>query len=179
MNNSMSAVPTAAMLLLLIVIPATSLAQATTVPPSQNAVLLDRGLALLSNDKLDSAQMVFEQLTSDKVRDSEPQLFIRAQLNIGRIYGDKGDNVTALQHYQEALQGAEKLNDKHLIAPILKNIGVLYISWKKFDKALEYYDNAETIARELDDQELIADCQNNKGIVYEQLEQYDKAIQVY
>lgn len=179
MNNSMPVIHAAWMLILLIVISCLCVAQAAAVPPSEGALLFEKGLTLLNKDKSDSAMILFTPLTTNEVRDREPELFIRAQLNIGRIYGDKGDNVTALQHYQEALQEAESLNDKRLIAPILKNIGVLYISWKKFDKALEYYDKAEAIARALNNQELIADCQNNKGTVYEQLEEYDRAIEVY
>lgn len=158
------------LIVLLSLLPAIGIAQSD---------VLEKGLELLGRDQADSAQALFTQLTTNEVRDREPELFIKAQLNIGRIYGDKGDNVTALKHYQLALQQAESLNDKKLIAPILKNIGVLYISWKKFDQALEYYDKAEVIARELNNQELIADCQNNKGTVYEQKEEYDKALELY
>lgn len=179
MNHSKSIVRKVWILILLIVISRISIAQIATVPPGKDALLFEKGLTLLNKEEPDSAKILFAQLATDEVRDRNPQLFIRAQVNIGRIYGDKGDNVAALQHYQEALQEAENLNDKRLIAPILKNIGVLYISWKKFDKALEYYDKTEVIARELNDQELIADCQNNKGTVYEQTEEYDKAIGVY
>ena len=146
---------------------------------SKDDVLLDRGLQLLTQGKTDSAEAVFVRLTRQDVSENEPALYIRAQLNIGRIYGDKGDNVVALQHYHEALQKAESLNDKKLVAPILKNIGVLYISWKKFDKALEYYDKAENMAKEINNEELMADCQNNKGTVYEQREQYDQALKAY
>lgn len=146
---------------------------------SPNELQLARGVRLLSEDKTDSAQVIFTALTSEALGEKEPAVFVRAHLNIGRIYGDRGENVIALQHYQKALQKAESLQDKNLIAPVLKNIGVLYISWKRFDDALAYYERAEGIAREVNNEELIADCQNNKGTVYEQRKEYDKAIAAY
>ncbi|WP_353954753.1 sensor histidine kinase [uncultured Chryseobacterium sp.] len=104
---------------------------------------------------------------------------MRTELNLGRLYGDKGENVNALQHYQKALKTAETTNDKESLAHVLKNIGVLYVSWKKLDEAFAYYEKSEHLAREIGDKELIADCQNNKGIVYEQKKEYAKALFSY
>jgi signal transduction histidine kinase len=146
---------------------------------SQEEKKLDNAVKLLNDYKLDSAEIEFRNLIKPEIQKNQPKVYIRAQLNIGRIYGDKGDNVKALEHYQKALKTAESTNDKESIAHVLKNIGVLYVSWKKLDEAFNYYDKSEKLATEIGNKELIADCQNNKGIVYEQKEEYPKALSAY
>lgn len=140
---------------------------------------LDNAIKLLNDYKLDSAEIEFKNLIKPDIQKSQPKVYIRAELNIGRIYGDKGDNVKALQHYQKALKIAESTNDRESIPHVLKNIGVLYVSWKKLDEAFSYYDKAEKLAAENGNKELIADCQNNKGIVYEQQAKYSEALIAY
>lgn len=85
----------------------------------------------------------------------------------------------ALRYYQKALTIAESDSTKKNIASLLKNIGVLYVTWKDFAKALDYYKKAEAIAFEIKDSSLIADCNNNKGVVYEQQQKYDEALSAY
>lgn len=140
---------------------------------------LENAIKLLNDYKLDSAEVEFKTLIKPEIQKSQPKVFIRANLNVGRIYGDKGDNVTALKYYQTALKTAESTNDKESLPHVLKNIGVLYVSWKKFDEAFKYYDKAEQLAAEINNEELIADCQNNKGIIYEQQTNYPKALALY
>lgn len=151
--------------------------------PSQNLSpeekKLEKARQFLNNYKLDSAEINLKDLIKPEIQKSQPKIYIRAELNLGRIYGDKGDNVKALEHYQKALKTAEFINDKELIAHVQKNIGVLYVSWKKFDEAFNYYEKAEKLATEIGNKELIADCQNNKGIVYEQQRNYPKALSAY
>ncbi|MDA3613613.1 tetratricopeptide repeat-containing sensor histidine kinase [Polluticaenibacter yanchengensis] len=140
---------------------------------------LEQALQLLNNYKTEEAALLFKQLTIADVQKKQPDVYIKAALNLGRIYGDRGENVLAMQHYQDALNTAETANKKKAVPHILKNMGVLYVSWKKFDKATEYYDKAIVIAKENEDDELIADCENNKGIVSEQLNKYDEALELY
>lgn len=151
--------------------------KAQTLSPAEKK--LDYAKQLLNDYKLDSAEIEFRNLTKPEIQKNQPKVYIRAELNIGRIYGDKGDNVKAFEHYQKALKTAEAINDKESIPHVLKNIGVLYVSWKKFDEAFSYYDKAEKLATENGNKELIADCQNNKGIIYEQKEEYPKALSAY
>lgn len=146
---------------------------------SQEQKKLEHAKQLLNDYKLDSAEIEFRSLIKPEIQKNQPGVYIGAELNIGRIYGDKGDNVKALEHYQKALKTAETINDKESIPHVLKNIGVLYVSWKKFDEAFSYYDKAEKLAKENGNKELIADCQNNKGIIYEQKEEYAAALSSY
>lgn len=140
---------------------------------------LDHARKLLENYQLDSAEVQLKELARPELEKHQPKVYIRTELNLGRLYGDKGENVKALQHYQKALKTAETTNDKGSLAHVLKNIGVLYVSWKKLDEAFDYYQRSEQLARAIGDKELIADCQNNKGIVYEQKMEYAKALVSY
>nr|WP_288375921.1 sensor histidine kinase [uncultured Chryseobacterium sp.] len=151
--------------------------------PAQNVSPEEKKLEyarkLLENYQLDSAEVQLKELAKPELAKHQPKIYIRTELNLGRLYGDKGENVNALQHYQKALKTAETTNDKESLAHVLKNIGVLYVSWKKLDEAFAYYEKSEHLAREIGDKELIADCQNNKGIVYEQKKEYAKALFSY
>jgi len=141
--------------------------------------LLETGIRQIEHAHADSAESTFLKVARMAKEEKNIPIYIRTQINIGRIYSDKGENIKALRYYHEALDNAEKIQDKLLIASIFKNIGVLYVGWKKFDKALEYYDKSESVSRQINNEELIADCQNNKGIVYEQQQDYPKALLQY
>ena len=60
----------------------------------------------------------------------------------GDVFGDKGDNPAALKLYQEAVFLAEKMGNREMQARIIKNIGVLYVSWQKLAEAKLHYDSA-------------------------------------
>lgn len=140
---------------------------------------LSQGIKNLKTGNHDLAEALLTETASEAFKKNDFQVFINAEMNIGKIYSDKGQNVKALHHYQIALNKAEQIKDDKHAAHLLKYIGALYISWKKFDEALGYYERAESIASRINDEELIADCQNNKGTVYEQQTKYDKAINAY
>lgn len=147
--------------------------------PDNLILKLGAGMAQLKSGNADTAEILFTETAAQALKRNDIGTFIKAKAKIGNICADKGENVKALSNYQEALNKAESINDKKAKAGILKNIGALYISWKKFDQALSYYEQSEKIATEINEQELIADCQNNKGTVYEQLLQYGKALTAY
>lgn len=147
--------------------------------PDNITLRLKLANAQLKGGNIDTAQLLFTEVVTLAEKPDNNADYIEAQINIGRINADKGENVKALGSYQQALSKADKVNNKDLSAHIYKHIGALYISWKKFDEALAYYEKAEALAREMKNEELVADCLNNKGTVYEQQLKYDKAIAVY
>jgi len=137
------------------------------------------GVAYQKTGSADSAEMCFNDVIRNASGKGDSEIFILANIQEGRLLADKGENVKALKTYQETLSKAESVNNQLQIAHIYKNIGALYISWKKFEEALSYYQKAEDIARKIGDEVLVADCQNNKGTVYEQTRNYDKALIAY
>lgn len=93
---------------------------------------------------------------------------------IGNVESDLGNNTQALKAYHLGLKAADG-RDFSLIAKINKNIGALYLSWKKFDDALKYANIAEDFAIKAKDKRTVADLANNKGAAYEQKLQYATA----
>lgn len=140
---------------------------------------LEQATRLLKEYKTDSAEVLLQGITNEETKLQVPQIYIKAELNLGKINSDRGNNVVALEHYQKAIKTAESIGDQAIMPYILKNIGILYVQWKKFDEAFKYYDKAEKLALETGNEELLADCQNNKGTIYEQREQYDQALAAY
>ena len=140
---------------------------------------LEQATRLLKEYKTDSAEVLLQGITNEETKLQVPQIYIKAELNLGKINSDRGNNVVALEHYQKAIKTAESIGDQVIMPYILKNIGILYVQWKKFDEAFKYYDKAEKLALETGNEELLADCQNNKGTIYEQREQYDQALAAY
>lgn len=140
---------------------------------------LEKATQYLREYRTDTAELILKKIANDHTKKLAPKIYIQAELNLGKIESDQGENVKALQHYQKAMETAELSDNKAMFPHIEKNIGILYVQWKQLDKALEYYDRAEKSAKEIGNEELWADCQNNKGIIYEQQGDHEKALKAY
>lgn len=127
----------------------------------------------------DSAIFYLTLCSQSAKRQKNDTLSIKALNLIGDALSDQGENPKALKVYQEALSIAERIGNRGIQARIIKNIGVLYVSWQKLTEAKIHYDSALVIANEIKDPLLIADCINNIGIVYEISKNYPKAIAMY
>lgn len=137
------------------------------------------GLRAYTGSHYDSAIFYLSLCKESAKRLKNDTLRIKALNLTGDALSDKGDNPAALKIYQEAFSLAEKTGDREMQARIIKNIGVLYVSWQKLQEARLHYDSALRIAREINNPLLQADCINNLGIVYEISEDYPKAISMY
>ena len=129
--------------------------------------------------KYDSAIFFLELALGTAQRLHNDTIQIKALNLIGDAYGDKGDNPKALPYYQAAVTLATEAGLENMRGRIIKNIGVLYVSWQKFDQAMAHYDSALNIAKKIRDELLEADCLNNKGIVHEYQKDYPQAIKLY
>lgn len=140
---------------------------------------LQLGLNAYSANAYDSVIYYAQLSLASAKRLKNDTLKIKALNLLGDAYSDKGENPTALKLYQEAVNLAEKAGMREMQARIIKNIGVLYVSWQKLPQALKHYDSAMQIAREIKNLSLEADCKNNMGVVYEISEDYIRAISFY
>jgi len=127
----------------------------------------------------DSALPLLHRAAATAAATGDKATLIKALLNTGNVYADKGDNPAALKYYQQAMHVAESMGDRKYIAHIRKNIGTLYLSWQRLDEALRYYQEALQEATALGDMNIMADCFNNMGTVYEQQYKYPEALAVY
>ncbi len=124
------------------------------------------------------AKLVFDTCLKLAFKDKRTDLLSYYYNEIGNLEADFGNNAAALKNYLNALKYNTQ-NYPTLNAKIYKNIGALYLSWKKFDVALNYYNTAYNLAVQANDGKIIADCLNNMGTVYEQQKEYTKAENAY
>ena len=131
---------------------------------------------LAANGKGKEAILVYNKTL--ELEKNKPDSTAAIYNEIGNVQSDLGENLNALQSYQQAL-GSLKDNNIALQAKINKNIGALYLSWKKLNLALQYYNAAEKLAVEAGDKRTVADLSNNKGTVYEQQNKFTLAFEAY
>ncbi|MFX1503356.1 MAG: tetratricopeptide repeat protein [Promethearchaeota archaeon] len=98
---------------------------------------------------------------------------------LGLITQIKGNYANALEHYENALQIDQSLNDVAGIGSDINNIGSIYLTTGKYDKALENYHQALEIAEKLDDKGSKVTCLNNLGRVHEVRHEFDLALENY
>ena len=99
--------------------------------------------------------------------------------NIGALYEEQKDLVTAMQYYAIAYNYAQQLQNKSLIADCLNNMGVVYEQEYKYKKAVVAYNRALIIYKSQGDEQRIAMTLNNLAIVYKYLMNYRQSIKYY
>jgi two-component system NarL family sensor kinase len=136
------------------------------------------GLEYSNSGKFDKSIFCFNEVIKLAIKVNNSDIKASAYNEIGNAYADLGNNLEALKNYQNCLKNINE-SDFSLNARVHKNIGALFLSWKKFDQALNYYNQAQIFADKAGDKITAADCLNNKGTVYEQQHKFDAANKVY
>ncbi|NJN73897.1 MAG: CHAT domain-containing protein [Limnothrix sp. RL_2_0] len=83
------------------------------------------------------------------------------------IYGDKGDQIQALEYHLQALPILQEIGDRLGEATTLSNIGLLFSQADDGDTALEYYEQSLQLTRETGNPMGEATTLNNIGLVFE------------
>ncbi|MEX2757800.1 MAG: tetratricopeptide repeat protein [Candidatus Sigynarchaeota archaeon] len=102
--------------------------------------------------------------------------FCIKKANLAYIVQRRGDNTRALALYQEAIDGADQLNDASLKASWYNNIGMLYEDQGDIDKATEQYAKAIEHRSKTGDLECKANAINNLGLALKKKGEYEKAL---
>ena len=120
---------------------------------------------------------------SDSFPFGEDRDRIQLRANTTRLLGvvswRRGDNPTALEHYNSALHLSEEIADKAGIANALGNIGLVHWNLSDYPKALEYLQTSLAIYEELSSADDIARNLGNIGGVYWNLSEYSQALEYY
>lgn len=97
--------------------------------------------------------------------------------NIGVIFAEQRDDVTAMDYYLKSLKGGEEANDTLRILTALMNIGETY-AFKKhtYNKALENYKRALSLSEASSDSESVQITAINLGELY--FKKFDESPQV-
>jgi two-component sensor histidine kinase len=100
------------------------------------------------------------------IGDADPKIKITILNNIGNLYADQNNYISALAYYQKAklLAAAEK--DEKAIAYALNNIGNVYFSQKNYDLALLNFDSSLQIKNKIGDKRGAANSLGNIARVH-------------
>lgn len=98
---------------------------------------------------------------------------------LGVLFYQKGEYVTAISWYKTALSIDKELGSRKDMAMRLNNIGQANSAMGNFSLALDYLREALEIDRESGDSARIAIRLNNIGIVYFKFEQFQKSLEFF
>ena len=121
-----------------------------------------------------------EVLTSFVPTEEDPNVVLlhaSASRLLGIVAWRRDNYPTALKFFNKALDLAEEINDKELIAKAINGIGTVNASISDYPKALDYFTKALNIYEELANKNGIANNLGNIGNVYENLSDYPKALE--
>ncbi|MBL7761476.1 MAG: tetratricopeptide repeat-containing sensor histidine kinase [Sediminibacterium sp.] len=128
------------------------------------------GIHARENRVLDSLLQVLKQHPAD---DSAKTVLYR---RIFREYLYQNETAKANQYLYAALNLAEKLPQKTLLANLCERIGITYHGKGDYLNALHYYDRVIDLGTRIGDQDLIAGIYLNKTDIYQNVSDYASAI---
>ena len=105
--------------------------------------------------------------------------YLEAVRNIGIVYYLKGNFVSALENFYDALKVAESINNKIGVARIYNNIALIYYGEGKYNEALENQMKSLAIKKEIDDKPGIATSLNNIANIYKNLGNYSESLKYH
>jgi len=133
------------------------------------AILFNNGLA--QNHSIDSLNQALQKQESDLNR-------YKTLTELAIAYSDS-NYEKSLNYWKSALNLANRLGKRELVANAYHQIGFSYMKMGEFRLSLENLENAGTIYKYLDSVRLLAGIQNDIGLIYRNWGKYDKALEFY
>jgi signal transduction histidine kinase/Tfp pilus assembly protein PilF len=121
---------------------------------------------------LKKAMLLYEELNDEVGR-------TKILINMGNVYEELDSLDKSLKLHVEALNIAEKINNKRLIAICYTNMASYYQTNKNYERALKYYNNALKINKELGRKSETAESYSHLGYFHYNMGQYTRAINYY
>jgi len=95
---------------------------------------------------------------------------------LGTIQGDKGSLDKAKEHFENALNSVQNLDDKNLTGKIEINLGIICTMQADYDEALSYLKRALLNFEKIRDLKRISEIRQNLGMVYTKKKNYSSAV---
>lgn len=147
----------------------------------QAQALLNWGRVAEKRGDLDAAEMRLKRgLALLSAASEEADLHVKVHLltTLGMVAAYSGDDSTAGDHWEQALEVAEQLADHERIATLKMNLGLLRLYADDVDAAAQILNESLTIARVIGDDDIISHVLQNLGAIAADQEDYTAA-QVY
>ena len=98
---------------------------------------------------------------------------------VGSVYFDRGDNLRAIECYEQSIALMREKGDKGAVARISSNLAIAYHVQGDLSKALEIYLQGQKIFEEIGEKSSYGSGLNNVGNVYYALGDYDRAEELF
>ncbi len=129
---------------------------------------------------LDSALTVYQKSLAQQKRLGLLTRPVAESLNdIGSVHLLRNENTRALEYFEEALNVAEEVGDRGLIAAVSRNIGAANRLLGRLDRAREVLERARSIARDMQNAALVADVLEELSLLADRRGQAETALAHY
>ncbi len=134
-------------------------------------------ISLYKDNDLDSALQNF--YNGNKAYEDAGLKFRLAQMqmNIGNIYGMKGENEKAYSYWNKSLEINHSIGNLDQEAKIYVNLGIYYLDNLNFEKSIESYQKALSIFTSLGNKKGFGLTQTNLGEIYMLTCEYQNAVE--
>lgn len=191
MNMRFRSIWDSLLLVLLVVLSNSALAQDSSIDSLKNIVQTGRqdttmvaalnalSLHLIQWEKFDAAKAYADEAITlaDQLDFDKGKAYALKNKGLAEYYQSKYKEV--LEFWTESLQTFESIPDTLGIANLALNLGVVYYDQGSLDKALDYYLQSLSFSEKLGDPVRITSALVNIGGVYSQMADYDKALSYY
>ena len=150
-----------------------------TLPEEKGLTYQMMGLISFYRDNdPDSSLKYFEEGFNAYARDELRFRMAQMLMNIGNIYGVKGEHSKSKEYWEKSLQINRSIGNLEQEASLLGNFGIYYYDVLDFDKSIESYQKALSIFTSLGNKKSYGLVQINLGENYILTCNYQKAIEV-
>ena len=120
---------------------------------------------------------LLEEYASDDVASRRARADILRKLGI--LYRSLGEALRAIEFYQQALEIARQIGDRHGEGAILGSLGIACKDLGDMKRAIEFYQQALEIARQVGDRRAESAWLGHQGLAYWNLSKVQRAINLY
>jgi len=94
----------------------------------------------------------------------------------GLVYTDQGENIRAVNAYENAIAIYDESGDKTLKAATLSNLGIVYYRLGAFNSSLDYYYSALKIYEDTGDYDAMSNTLTNIALIFMAEQKYKEAL---
>ncbi|MCB9267739.1 MAG: tetratricopeptide repeat protein [Lewinellaceae bacterium] len=138
--------------------------------PKEEGALLNLGTVLIGSEELARAEPIFQKL----VKSEAPVNRFNALINLGNMYGFRGELRQSVQYFEEALDLGRKSGFN--VATVQLNLGISYEKMGDYDRAISYYQEAFAAYSKLEARREMAKVLYNLGYLYAEQGAPDRAL---
>jgi len=135
------------------------------------------GTTFLRRSMYDEALDYFNQTLEAAKKTSNKLFQAKAQVNIGSVHQNRGNDSVSLEHFQAALVCFRSLNNTNHIVNGLMNIGAALSNCGEYDSALQNMEEALTLTRTIGNMGQEASILSSMSAVYVSIQRYDEALE--